>query len=166
METSIRAEKDSPVYKGSSYDFHVSIKSVNNGLPKSYLNGQITCCLVDDDQWQYDDDTKNRKQLIETTDGGSIFEFTTKVIPCTSGLLRHPTLAFSRLLQPHENEVSHGRLPHASAALTTNRLSSSRRTSAGANKEFPQPFAAGEVAYTSAGRYIKVLQPKRQVSVL
>ena len=170
MDTAIDAGEDpSSIYKGSSYNFKVTVKTISQGLPRLFEHGQIICTLVDNDQWKYDDDIKSRKQEISSANEYLNFTFTTKVIPCLSGILRHPAVAFSATVPASADvspeETCQAKKHHVTSGLT-NRLSSSRRTSADTSSKVTQPFAAGEVIFTCAGKCIQVLQPKRQVSVL
>ena len=138
-------------------------------FPSNYENGEIICTLVDNDQWKYDDDVKSRKREIHSIRENFDFSFTTKAIPCVSGLLRLPVVALTRVLdsaaEDLQDELSQTRKHHVTSGLT-NRLSSSRRTSAGASDKLTQPFSSGEIIFINAGQFINVLQPKRQVSVL
>ena len=139
-------------------------------LPGSFDNGWIVCTLVDNDQWKYDDDIKSRQQQIRLSDGGFNFSFTTKAIPCVSGLLRHPQLVFSKALEIPAEDSQNGpiqtRAHHVASGLSKTRLSSSRRTSASTTTEGAQPFSPGEAIFSCAGHLIRVLQPNKQVSVL
>ena len=126
---------------------------------------------MDNDQWKYDDNTKSRQHEIKLEAEEFHFSFTTKAIPCVSGLLRHPLLVLSKALEvpadDSQDGPSHVRTHHVASRLSKTHLSSSRRTSAGAaGEECNLPFSPGEVIFSCAGQYISVLQPVKQVSVL
>ena len=135
-----------------------------------YENGLVVCTLLDNDQWKYDDDVKSRQYELKYDGEEFHFSFTTKAIPCVSGFLRHPLVVLSKVLEvppdDSQDEPSHVRTHHVASGLSKTRLSSSRRTSAGATGEECFPFSPGEVIFLCAGQYISVLQPMKQVSVL
>ena len=169
MSTKLSLEVGAPVYKGSSYSFDVTVKETRQ-LPAKYDILSVVCALMDSDQWKYDDDKKERRHRLELGEEGFHFNFKTKVIPCVSGLLRHPRLLFSRAVEVAEedlqNGLSHPKLHQVPLRASQTGLSSSRRTSASAATEAIQPFAPGEVVFSCAGQCITVVNPKKQVSVL